>query len=207
MTVRRGATLVLALLFLGAGGTASRPKATVTRTGALTITLPATVLESRQAAEQLSSGLTTVYILRAEAKDESGTTKGGARIEVRLDLWEEKYFVTVTEPTGVMRKLTFAAEEGLARWWGENQILVIPARKFGSRVDVAMTLTMLPFSSQEQRETEQWLARTLSAGRSQGGEALPAQSAEILRVIVETSSRRRPLLAYRWSTRAVRETP
>ena len=198
------ALVLLSLLALGAGGAVPRPKATVTRGGALTLTLPAALLRSKEVAQQLTSGLTTVFVLTVNAKDESGTTKGGARIDVRLELWEEKYFVTVTEPTGQERKLAFASEAALAKWWSEQPVLVVPPRKFAAQVDVEVRLRMLPFSSREQKDAQRWLARTLSA-RDGRTETTPAQSAEILRIIVETSVRRRPLLEHRWTVRAERE--
>lgn len=201
----RRAGVLLAMLALGAGGASPRPKAAIARSGALTITLPAALLRSREVRQQLTSGLTTVFILAVDAKDDGRTTKGGAKIDVRFALWEEQYLVTLTDPTGQERKLTFAGETELARWWGEHPVVVIPPRRFGPRVDVEVKLKMLPFSSQEQSDTQRWLSRTLSANRGPTGEVTPAQSAEILRIIVETSIRRRPLLEYQWSLRAERE--
>lgn len=200
----RRAGVLMALLALAAGA-APKPKALVMRNGALTITLPAHLLRSKEVKQHLTSGLTTVFVLSATANDSNGWSRGGARIEVRFELWEEKYLVTLIDPTGQERKLTFAAEAELARWWSEQPVLVVPPRKFGERVDVEVKLKMLPFSSQEQNDTRRWLSRTLSGARAPSGEFTPAQSAEILRIIVETSIRRRPLLEYEWSLRAERE--
>jgi hypothetical protein len=197
--------MLLALLTLGAGGGVPRPRATVARNGALTVTLPAALLQSREIKQQLTSGLTTVFVLTVTASGDGGTVKGGARIDVRLDLWEEKYLVTVLDPGGQERKLTFAGDAALARWWSETPVPVTAPRRYGPRVDVEVKLKMLPFSSQEQSDTQRWLSRTLSQGRAPGGEFTPAQSAEILRIIVDTSVRRRPLLEYHWSLRASRE--
>lgn len=207
------ALLICLLIGLGAGGSMPRPKATVARNGTLTITLPTALLQSREIRQQLTSGLTTVFVLTVTASGDGTTAKGGARIDVRLDLWEEKYLVTVLDPSGQERKLTFAGDAELARWWSENPISVTTPRKFGPRpgqrpakhVDVEVKLKMLPFSSQEQSDTQRWLSRTLSADRMPSGEFTPAQSAQILRIIVETSVRRRPLLEYHWSIRAARE--
>ena len=200
------AGVLVALLALSVSGSVPRPKAVVTRNGALAVALPADLLRSREVTRQLTSGLTTVFVMTVEAQDDEGTTKGGARIDVRLDLWEEKYLVTLVEATGQQRNLAFSSELELGRWWSENPVVVVPPRRFGPRVDVEVKLKMLPFSSQEQSETQRWLARTLSSSRAPSGEQSPAQSAEILRIIVETSVRRRPLFEHHWSVRAERES-
>ncbi|HEX7149844.1 MAG TPA: hypothetical protein VF618_00030 [Thermoanaerobaculia bacterium] len=176
------------------------PPAAITPGGALTITLPADLLRSAEVKEQLTSGLTTVFVITVSGDG----VKGAARIDVRFELWEEKYLVSVIEPTGE-RHFSFDSEAALARWWSENPLTVTPPRKYGQRVDARVKLKLLPFSSQEQRDTRRWLARTLSGTN---GDFTPAQSADILRILVETSVRRRPLLEREWSVRAEgRATP
>jgi len=198
--------LLVALIALAAAGAERRPAATISRSGALALTLPADVLQSDEVKRQLTSGLTTVFVLSVSAGDGNGTAKGGARIDVRYELWEEKYLVSATDISGHERKVTLDSEAALVRWWSENALTVIQARKYGRDVDVQVKLKVLPFSSREQSDTQRWLARTLSAGGG-GRENTPAQSAEILRIIVETSIRRRTLLEYQWSVRAQREAP
>jgi hypothetical protein len=199
--------LLLLVPSWNAANAAPRPRALVTSNGALAITLPPALLQRNEVTRQLTSGLTTIFVVVVDAVDESAATRGALRIDVRLDLWEEKYLVTVIEGTAQQRKLSFAAEDELRRWWSTTPLLAVPPRKFGPRVDVAVRLIMLPFSRQEQSNTERWLARTLAANRAPGGETLKPQSAEILRIIVESSVRRRPLLEERWSVRAEREEP
>ena len=201
----RCAAALSLLVALTTRGAVPPPKAAVSRAGALTLSLPAELLRSAEVAEQLTSGLTTVFVVAVTAKDDDGMARGGARIDVRFDLWEEKYLVTVTHPAGQERQVALAGEESLARWWSENPLIVIPARKFRGNVQAEVKLKMLPFSSQEQSDTQRWLARTLSASRSPGGEPTAARSQEFLRVIIETSIRRRPLLELQWSVRAERE--
>ena len=71
-------------------------------------------------------------------------------------------------------------------------------------MDVRVKLTMLPFSARDQSDTRKWLARTLSESAA-ANERTAAQSAEVLRAIVETSVKRRPLLVREWTARATRE--
>ncbi len=192
------------MLAITAGGADRRPGAAISANGALTITLPADLLRSAEVRDQLTSGLTTVFVITTVASDGGESIKGAARIDVRFALWEEKYLVSVIEATGQERQLTFADEAALGRWWSENPLTVSPPRKYGPRVDVRVRLKLLPFSSQEQSDTRRWLARTLSGRQSRSEEFTPAQSADILRIIVETSIRRRPLLEREWSVRAER---
>lgn len=191
------------MVVLAARAMPAAPAATITMHGELAITLPADLLRKKEVKDHLTSGLTTVFVIAATARDGNDTTKGGARIEVRFKLWEEQYVVSVIGPTGVERQTTFANAEAFERWWSENPLTVTVARRYGPHVDVRVKLTMLPFSAREQSDTRRWLARTLSA--TPANDPAPAQSAEILRILVETSVRRRPLLEREWSVRATRE--
>jgi hypothetical protein len=202
--VTRGASVLLALLVAAAGGGERRPTAALSPAGALTITLPAELMRSPEVKQQLTSGLTTVFVVDVSAEDGQRTTKGGARVEIRFELWEEKYLLSLIDATGQERKLTFASEEGLRQWWSESPLTVTPPYPYGRRVEVKVKLTMLPFSSQEQSDTQRWLSRTLSASGARDAEPSPAQSAELLRIIVQSSTRRRPLLERQWSARAER---
>jgi hypothetical protein len=194
--------IVLALLTFSASPAPRRPSAKISRSGMVMITLPAQLIRSSEVQHQLTSGLTTVFVVSVAARDQKLTVQGGTRIDVRLDLWEEKYLVSLTTPSGEVQKLSFASDEALATWWSENALVVTASHRFVTPVEVEVKLRMLPFSSQEQSDTQRWLSRTLSADRGANGEPTPAQSAEILRIIVETSVRRRPLLEYEWSVRA-----
>jgi hypothetical protein len=126
------------------------------------------------------------------------------RIETRYALWEEQYIVSIIEPTGAEHHLTFETEAAFERWFSEAPLIATSPHPYGPSVNVRVKLKMLPFSSQEQSDTRRWLARTLSEGDKTSGEA---ESADVLRIIVETSTRRRPLLEREWSARAVREKP
>jgi len=205
--VTRGASVLLALLLAAAGGGERRPTAALSPAGALTITLPAELMRSQEVQQQLTSGLTTVFVVDVNAEDGHRSTKGGARIDIRFELWEEKYLVSLIDGTGQERKLTFASEGALRQWWSDNPLTVTPPRPYGRRVEVKVTLTMLPFSSQEQSDTQRWLSRTLSASSARDADPSPAQSAELLRIIVQSSTRRRPLLERQWSVRAERDAP
>ena len=193
--------LVLALLAATAHDEARRPAANITAEGTIAVTLPQKLIRSREVKEQLTSGLTTTFILSLAANDRAGAVHGGARLDVRLDLWEEKYLISIATPNG-LQKISLDSEKALEEWWSENWLVVTTPRQLQKGLDLELRLQMLPFSAREQIETERWLSRTLSSNRVGDGERTPAQSAEILRIIVETSVRRDPLLEYKWSVHA-----
>jgi hypothetical protein len=209
LIVARCAIVLSALLLLGAARPGV-PLVAVTRSGSMTVTLPAGMLRERDVAHQLTSGLTTVFIVSVEASPHQGKNAGGVRADVRLDLWEEAYFVTITDGAAQQRKLRFASEAELVRWWNETPLTVIRSNTFPADVqnggfEAMVKLTMLPFSNQEQANTQKWLARTLSESRGPTRENLPTQSSEILRMIVESSVKRNPLLERRWRVRVERD--
>ena len=193
--------LALALLAATAHDEARRPAANITAEGTIAVTLPQKLIRSREVKEQLTSGLTTTFILSLAANDRAGAVHGGARLDVRLDLWEEKYLISIATPNG-LQKISLDSEKALEEWWSENWLVVTAPRQLQKGLDLELRLQMLPFSAREQIDTERWLSRTLSSNRVGDGERTPAQSAEILRIIVETSVRRDPLLEYKWSVHA-----
>ena len=177
---------------------APQPSAVMLRSGAIAVTLPSDLLRTAEVKEQLTSGLTTVFIITGSAAG----SKAGARIEVRYQLWEEKYLVSVIDAAGAERKLTLDSEAALANWWKSDPQLVIAAPHPSGPVDVDVKLTMLPFSAQEQNDTRRWLSRTLSASGEGDGANSPERAAQVLRIIVQTSIQRKPLLQRTWSVRA-----
>jgi hypothetical protein len=187
-----------------------QPAVAIARTGAVTLTLPAGLIASPAVKEQLTSGLTTVFIVTATANDGSRDATGAARISIRLELWEERYIVSVADATGQQRSLTFASDADLAKWWSGSPLIVVAAsrplqRAPSNGMDVDVRLRMLPFSAREESDTRRWLSRNLSSASDRSAET-PERSAAILRALVETSIRRRPLLEEHWKLRATRDS-
>lgn len=186
-------------------GASHQPQAIVSRAGAVEILLPADLLSTAEVQEQLTNGLTTVFVVTGSARGRRGTAAGALKIEVRYELWEEHYLVSSTDSAGE-RKWTLSNHAALEKWWSEEPKSLIPAREFEAPVDVEVKLTMLPFSAKEAADTRRWLARTLAAPRNGDPAASGEQAADALRAIVETSIARRPLLVRRWTVRAAKES-
>ena len=177
---------------------ADRPVARVLPGGGVALALPGDVLARKDLARQLTSGLTTTFAITATA----GSRRGGGRIEVRYEPWDEVYFVTTRGIDLQAQRLQLASAQKLREWWRDASLRVLPDATGVDEIEVAVEV--LPFSIEEQKETQRWLTRSL-------GEAHEARSldpgevsgtggaASVLDVLIGTSIQRRPILRYRWN--------
>lgn len=192
------ATLLITL----AMSAAPAPTARVRPDGMMLVTLPPDVLARREVRSQLTSGLTTTFLVTVLA----GERKGAARIEVRYEPWEEVYLVTTRGIDAVAHSAKFASAERLAEWWRSAMLPVLP-RAAGSG-NVQLTLEVLPFSLEEQKETQRWLTQSLNEAHR--GEALDESEAagraggSVLNVLIGTSIQRRPIIRSRWTVAVTR---
>jgi hypothetical protein len=195
--------LAVALFVALAASAANVPVARLRQDGMLLVTLPADILARRDVRRQLTSGLTTTFLVTALA----GERKGAARIEVRYEPWDEVYFVTTRGIDAVASSSKFATTERLAEWWRGAALPVLPrAQSAGS---VQLTLEVLPFSIEEQKETQRWLTRAL--GEAHRGQAIDeaevsgtAGGGSVLDVLIGTSIQRRPIVRSRWTVAVTR---
>ena len=192
--------LVLAAVAALAAAQQAMPTAVLNRRGAVTLTLPSTILRSAEVKKHLGSGLTTAFVIQVEC----GERKGGARVSVRYDLWEESYLVRTIDATGHEQSVKLPSETKLAEWWSTTALPVIGAGAETSRLDVHVHV--LPFSAREEAETKRWLSRILtsmgSVKEAPVGKRNDAGAAKILDVIVSTSIQRRPIIEYQWTVEA-----
>ncbi|HYG65644.1 MAG TPA: hypothetical protein VEL74_23880 [Thermoanaerobaculia bacterium] len=170
--------------------------------------------------EQLGTGLTTTVILEVKAAaPRTGTgsrPRGGARVDVRYELWDEVYLVTRVDAAGKVARATLPSLEKLAEWWRDQRIVVLRAPGLAAaqgpwRVDVR--LRVLPFSQAEQRDAQRWLSQTLSQG-GDGGSAGAASEAskdrsssfdQVLQTLLATSIGRPALFESAWKLSYPRE--
>jgi hypothetical protein len=198
--VIRRPLLILAAVAALAAAQQAMPTAVLTRRGAVTLTLPASILQSSEVRKHIGSGLTTAFVIQVEC----GERKGGARVSVRYDLWEETYLVRTIDATGREQNSTVASEAKLAEWWSTAALPVIAGGAESARLDVRVHV--LPFSAREEAETKRWLSRILTSMGSVKDAPVDKRSdagaAKILDVIVSTSIQRRPILEYQWTVDA-----
>jgi hypothetical protein len=194
------AVLFAALVLVVDGATA--PVARVTAEGAIVVTLPREILNHRDVHKQLNSGLTTTFLITATQDG----TKGAARVEVRYEPWDEVYLVTTRGIDDVARTSTLPSAAKLAEWWRSAALPVL--RRAGSG-DLQLTLEVLPFSIEEQKETQRWLTRSLGEAHraeaiDESEEAGRSAAGSVLDALIGTSIQRRPLVRHRWNVAVTR---
>ena len=196
--MKRIATLALVLLCAGETSGANEPMVRLRADGMLLVTLHAELLDRRDVRKQLTSGLTTTFLVTVDA----ASRKGGARVEVRYEPWDEVYFVTARGIDAAAQKAQLANVEKLAEWWRNAALPVLPRASAVTAAQV--TVEVLPFSIEEQKETQRWLSRSLGEAHRQGGideseVRGSAGTASVLDVLIGTSIQRRPLVRFRWN--------
>ena len=185
---------------------APAPQVEVTREG-LTISRLPPVLADPQVRQQLGTGLTTTFVFEATARGAAGgKTKGGARVDVRYDLWDEVYVVSRFDASGRASRQVLPSFDRLAEWWREARLVLVRPPAAAAARSVEVRLSVLPFSQAEQMETQRWFSQALSADKSGSAGAVsdavedqPASFNQVLGLLLATSIGRNPLLEYQWN--------
>src|SRR5437773_8919791 len=127
----------------------------------ISVSLPSWILQKPVVKKQLASGLTTTFVVIAKRRDGSG--RGGARIEIRYDLWDEVYIVRRLEFDN-RRDAQRLAPDQLERGWRNETRLMAASDE---RVVLEVELLVLPFSAQEERDAREWLSKSGGAGAAE----------------------------------------
>lgn len=155
--------------------------------GTVAVALPLSILQRADVRKQLSGGLTTTFLITAR----DGELKGGARIEVRYDLWDEVYHVRRIEFDARVERQRFTAEQ-LERWWRTPTRLLSSTRE---ALRLQVELSVLPFSAAEEEDARQWLSKSGGVGSASYG----ARSPGLVDVLIGTTIQARPLLTFKWA--------
>lgn len=200
----------LALLFLAsppeAAGAVQAPAIEAVREGLTLSHLPA-ILNESDVRKQLETGLTTSFVFETTARDARGVkTKGGARIDVRYELWDEVYIVTRVDASGRAQKATLPSFEKLGEWWRDARLVVIRPPAAGRAAGVQVRLRVIPFSQAEQLDAQRWFSQALSAEKSGSAGAVseavedqPESLNQMIGLLMATSIGRPDLLEYKWN--------
>jgi len=168
--------------------------------GELHASLPASVLANDEVTSQLKSGLTTTFRILTVHKDGHGQTwRGGARIEVRYELWDEVYLVRTLDMKGERQAHSFASFQELNEWW-KRAGLVVQVVQGSPPSQLKFTVEVIPFSATEQSNAQQWFADSApnAVVGPAGASVRPAPSRGVFEMILATSIRRKPLLKFSW---------
>lgn len=163
------------------------------------------ILGDEEIRKQLGTGLTTSFAFQATARGALGKVRGGARVDVRYDLWDEVYIVSRIDAAGHAAKLTLPSFERLAEWWREVRLVVIRAPAAAGVLTADVELRVIPFSQAEQLDAQRWFSQALSAEKSGGAGAVsdavedqPESFSQVINLLMATSIGRPALLEYRW---------
>ena len=171
---------------------AARPEPAVVREqGRIRVALSRELLANEEVKRGLRSGLTTTFILTANL----GEKRGGGRIELRYELWDEVYLARAVSFDGHEERTTLPTLTALEQWWSAPHVTVLAA---GGGV-MQLRLDVLPFSASEEADAKRWLAQSARSGAPPAGAAPQANaSSSLLDAVIGTSVRRKPLLSYVW---------
>ncbi|MES1243078.1 MAG: hypothetical protein ABUT39_15810 [Acidobacteriota bacterium] len=156
------------------------------------------VLRQKEIRHHLETGLTTTLAFEVRADDRA---RGGARIDIRYELWEEVWLVTRADTSGRVQRARFPSFEQLESWWRDLKLDVLPARASAGPAEVR--LRIIPFSQSEQLDAQRWFSRSLatepqtgSAGAVSG--VLSEPSGDLFNLLLATSIGRPALIEFEW---------
>jgi hypothetical protein len=208
MRVRRTAAALLAV-WLGTGTAQAAspgvdPPAVELQERILVVSTLPGVLARPEVRPHLSTGLTTTFLLLVNAVDGQGhRAKGGGKIDIRYEPWDEVFLVSALGVDGKLRRETLASFERLVAWWKGVRLPVFSADPLnpGSSWKVVVHLSVIPFSQSEQREAQRWLSdsigRPVKGDGNPGGRTEPLSGA--LDALLATSIKRQSLVGYDWT--------
>ena len=156
------------------------------------------LLRNGEVRRHLGTGLTTT--LAFEVRLGGGRKRGGARIDIRYELWDEIWLVTRADTLGRTQRARFPSFEQLESWWRDLKLEVLPARTSPGPAEVR--LRVIPFSQSEQLDAQRWFSRSLAAEPSDSAGAvtglLEEPSGDLFNLLLATSIGRPALLEFEW---------
>lgn len=201
--------LPFAVLATGAVRAAEGPSFTVGRDGVLVVSGLPNILSRPEVKPHLSTGLTTTFVLRVTAADETGNKiKGGGRIDLRWEPWDEVFLTTALGADGRVRRESLPSLDRLAVWWHGLEIPAATGLAPGGRWEVRVEVSVIPFSASEQRDTQRWFSDSLGqappapASTPQEQAAAPRTvnpNSGVLDLLIATSIKRHSLISFTWT--------
>jgi len=197
-----------AFLAAGAVAAAEGPSFTVGRDGVLLVGALPDILSRPEVRPHLSTGLTTTFALRVTATDETGTrTRGGGRIDVRWEPWDEVFLTAALGADGRARRESLPSLDRLVAWWHGLEIPAATGLAPGGRWEVRVEVSVIPFSASEQRDTQRWFSDSLgqappppsTAPQEQTAASRQAASGGVLDLLIATSIKRHSLISFNWT--------
>ncbi len=199
-TVRRlGLLGLLAAAAVVVWGAEGEPRVCVDGAGRLVVSRLPRLLTNVEVKRHLDSGLTTSLVF--QGGPQGATKSGAARIDVRFELWDEVYLVTVIDGEGRVERSRQGSAAELAEWWSEVEIVLTPAVSGSRAADQArVSLAVVPFSQAELVDTQRWLAESIGQARGgSGGRRSRGGEPAAVGVLIATSMQRRAVRTLVWN--------
>lgn len=192
--------LVLILVAIGASASAAaEPRIAVHGSGGLAISSLPSLFEDDDVKRHLDSGLTTSFVFQLRSAGPIKT--GAARVDIRLELWDEVYLVTVIDGQGRFEESEHDSAEALEEWWSKAEFVLsaTPADTVRAGLQAKVSLAVVPFSQAELVDTQKWL--TESVGQAQGGSGAgrPGGASRAVGALIATSMQRRAVRSMSWN--------
>ncbi len=184
---------------------AETPRVEVDRDQHLVLTDLPGILADEEVKEHLTTGLTTSFqfVLRGH-----GQVPGGARVEIRYDLWDEVFLVAAGGIDGQAQRQQFESFEALETWWRSLELVILDGAKLAKPWPerLRITVDVVPFSQSEKDDTQRWFSESIDRGRRSGvdetGRAVekePETLSRTFNLLLATSIRRQAIVSYRWT--------
>src|SRR6185295_1671987 len=152
---RAAATLIVAATLAAAPPSTPRAWSAGTQ---LDVSLPPSILKTPAMQKQLTNGLTTVFVASIDDRSRSGShLRGAARIEIRFELWEEKFLVAVLDMSAKKQALTFDNFDKLVEWWSSARLHLANITPADAPASITLKTDVVPFSAAEEADAQQWL--------------------------------------------------
>ena len=191
------------LVLAPSGAAAGGPYWAVGKDGTLLVSALPDVLSRPEVRPHLTTGLTTTFVLRATAVDPTGRkVKGGGRVDIRWELWDETFLTTALGAGGRLKPEVLPSYERLTVWWRGLEIPLATGVAPGDRWQVKVEVSVIPFSRSEQRETQRWFSDSLGQVPREGGGTAPdadPTGGGLLDLLIVTSIKRPNLATYVWT--------
>lgn len=188
---------------------ASGPWWSVGRDGILVVSGLPDVLSRPEVRPHLTTGLTTTFLVRVTAGDETGRkVKGAGRADVRWELWDEVFVTAALGAAGPARSESLPSFERLVGWWRGLEIPVAAGLSPGGRWQVKVEVSVVPFSRSEQRDAQRWFSNTLGEGERPNPRPPSSDASQeagrpspngLLDLLIVTSIKRPNLATYVWT--------
>lgn len=197
----------LLLVFVAAAAAAEEPRLTRAEDKRLRVERLPALLDDAEIQPQLTTGLTTSFSFRVGWRSRrAGRALGGARVEIRYELWDEAFQVMAIGFDGEVEQRSLPSFDALRAWWHDLElVLTRPIPELPETARARLTVDVLPFSESERDETQRWFTDALAA-QSSGTEAAADAAEErlepldrVLHLLMATSIERQALLSFRYT--------